>query len=65
MRYTDDPPSDWDAFCMEQEREMQRLPICIECNERILDDMCYDFGDGPICDDCVRQYRKFTADLME
>lgn len=64
-RYTDDPPSDYDAYCIEQEKEWQRLPICCECGHRITDDRCWVFGDEPMCDNCAEQYRKFTSDLME
>lgn len=64
-QYTDDPAADYDAYDRAQAEEMKRLPTCIECDQRIEDDMCWDFGDGPICDECVRQYRKFTADLIE
>lgn len=64
-RYTDDPPGDWDAYCRNQDCLHGMLPMCIECDKRIEDDMCWDFGDGPMCDDCAQQYRRHTADLME
>lgn len=64
-RYTDDPPSDYDAYCIEQERETERLPICCECGQRIEDEFCYQINDEIICETCMEQYKKFTSDLME
>lgn len=64
MRYTDDPAADYNAYCADQERRMQKLPRCIMCDERITDDRCWDFGDGAVCDDCAEQhYRKDVDDL--
>lgn len=64
MRYTDDPPSDWDAYCREQEAALELLPVCAECGERIEDEFCFVINDEPICETCMEQYRKFTTDLM-
>lgn len=64
-QYTDDPAADYDAYDRAQAEEMKRLPICCECGNRIEDEFCYQFNDEVICEDCVAQYRKFTADLME
>lgn len=64
-QYSGDPEKDWDAYCRHQDYLHGMLPRCIECNQPIEDDMCWDFGDGPICDECAEKYRKFTEDLME
>ena len=65
-QYTDEPDRDWDAYCEHQDMLHGMLPMCIECDHHIEDDMCWDFGDGPLCDECAeRKYRKHTADLME
>jgi hypothetical protein len=40
--------------------------MCIECDQHIEDERCWDFGDGPMCEECAeRKYKKWTADLME
>ena len=65
-RHTDDPIADFNAYDRAQEEERKRLPKCIECNSPIEDDQCWDFGDGPMCDDCAeRNYRKNTDELIE
>ena len=66
MRYTDDPPADWDAYCIEQEKMMERLPYCDECGKRIEDEFLYDFDGFLICEECLkRNHRKCTEDFME
>lgn len=65
MQYTDDPPSDWDAYCREQERFAALLPHCEECGCRIEDDFTYDFDGYYICEEClIRNHRKHTTDLV-
>lgn len=65
MRYTDDPPADWDAYCREQERFAALLPLCDECGERIDDEVLYDFDGYLVCEDCLkRNHRKYTTDLV-
>lgn len=65
MRYTDDPPGDWDAYCREQDRLAESLPICEECGQRIEDEFLYDFDGYIVCEECLeRNHRKYTADLV-
>lgn len=64
MMWTDDPLGDFDRWDAEQERELERLPICCECGNRIEDDFCYEINDEIICEACMEQYRKFTSDFM-
>ena len=62
---TDDPGRDFDAWEADQERELERLPVCSECGERILDDFLYEIYGELICEECLREnYRKMTSDLM-
>lgn len=66
MYRTDDPDRDYDAWEADQAREMERLPICSECGERILDDFCYVIYDEIICEECMNEhYRKVTTNLMD
>lgn len=39
--YTDNPIADAERYMADQEREMERLPLCSECGERITDDECW------------------------
>lgn len=64
--YTDDGPADWDSYCACQDALHDMLPMCIECDHHIEDEHLWDFGDGPMCEECAeRKYRKRTEDLME
>ena len=65
MRYTDDPPGDWDAYCREQEQLAALLPHCDECDKRIDDDFLYEFDGYLICEDCLdRNHKRQTSDLV-
>lgn len=56
MMWTDDPIRDYDRYCAEQEREMERLPRCSECDEPITDDFCYYINGEYICEECMKDY---------
>lgn len=64
--WTDDPVADYHRHCDEQERQMERLPVCDNprCKKRIQDDF-YFFIDGEIlCEDCMNaRYRKDVDDF--
>jgi len=65
-RYTDDGPADWDAYCEHQDALHDMFPLCIECDHVIDDERCWDFGDGPMHEECAeKKYLKWTADLIE
>lgn len=54
-------PDNYDRFEMhmaEQERELDKLPECSECGEKIQTDECYEFNDELICPDCLKNYHK-------
>lgn len=63
---TDDPIADYDRWDAEQERELERLPVCTECGERITDDFFYDINGECICERCMdANYKKSTDDYIE
>lgn len=65
MFYTDDPARDYDRYCEETEKELEHLPFCEDCGERIMDDYCYSDGDLVVCEECLeRNYKKRTEDFM-
>lgn len=66
MYYTDDPIADFERYDRDCEREMQRLPVCAECGERITDDDCYEINGEIICTECLNDnYRRSTNDYIE
>ena len=66
MSWTDDPVRDAERYEAEQERQLQRLPVCCECGYPIQTDECYEFNDELICPDCLRDnHRKWVDDYVE
>lgn len=65
-QYTDDPVADHASYCRAQEQEMEHLPVCDECGERIDTDFLYEFDGYCICEDCLdANHRKWTVDCCE
>lgn len=65
MCYTDDPEADYRAYCREQDRQLDKLPKCSECDEPIQSDECYEFNGELICPDCLKTYhRKWVDDYV-
>ena len=55
MIYTGDPAHDFDMWAAEQEKKLERLPVCDMCGNHIQDEYLYNFGDI-VCEDCLRSY---------
>lgn len=64
-QYTDEPDRDWDAFCEHQDMLHGMLPVCCECDCSIEDEFCYEINGEVLCETCMEQHKRFTADLME
>ena len=63
MYYSDDPVADFLRRDAEQARKLERLPVCVECDEPIQDDYCFEIDGELICAEClVRNHRKYTED---
>lgn len=58
MFFTGDPAADWDRYCEEQERLLERMPICEDCEQHIADDRAYYINGVWICDRCMDSYRR-------
>ena len=55
--WTNDPISDWNRHCEEEENKMTKFPQCEICGEHITEG--YRLPDGTIiCDDCISDYRE-------
>jgi hypothetical protein len=50
---TDDPLADFDRWDREQQRELERLPVCCECDKPIQDEIYYEFDGEYICPECL------------
>ncbi len=66
MYFTDDPVRDAERYMADQERELQKLPRCCECDEPIQTEECYEINDELICPECLQKnHRKWTEDFCE
>ena len=66
MSWTDDPVRDAERHEAEQERQLQRLPVCCECDHPIQTDECYEMNGELLCPDCLKDnHKKWTEDYME
>ena len=66
MYYSDSPERDFDRWDAEQNRQLERLPICCECDRPIQDDYFYEFNDDYICEECLRDnHKKAIEDYIE
>lgn len=63
--WTDDPTADADRYFAEQDRQLDKLPRCCECDEPIQDTQCYEINGEYICDDyMVDNHRKWVSDIV-
>lgn len=61
-----EPWQAWDQHCEQQERELQRYPICDSCGERITDEHLIEVNGDLFHEDCFMEHnRKWTEDYME
>lgn len=66
MFYSDDPVKDHLLHDAKKQKELERLPICADCGERVQDDHYYLINDEVICPDCLEaNYRKDVQDWFE
>lgn len=66
--FSDDPAMDFARHDREQERLLERLPVCEghKCGERIQDDMYFDIDGEILCEKCmIRKYGRRTEDYMK
>lgn len=57
MYYSDDPAADYDRYCYEQEKELEQLPTCDECGEKITTDFLYQIGNNVFCENCIEEFK--------
>lgn len=53
MYYTDNPIADAERYYADQEKELNKLPKCSECGERIQDDFLWNISGELYCPDCA------------
>lgn len=56
MYWTDDPLMDFHRYDAEQNRRLQQLPVCADCEEHIQDERAYYINGEWICKNCMDSY---------
>ena len=63
---TDDPVADFHRYDAEQEKSLEKLPRCCECDNPIQTEECYEINDELICPECLNDnHRKLVEDYVE
>lgn len=57
MFYTDDPIADFHAYDAHQAKQLERLPVCADCDEHIQDEEAFFINGDWICENCIDSYR--------
>lgn len=60
--YIPDNLDRWESYDAEQERELQKLPICDECGEPIQSEYCYGSNGKYICEHCLNAYYRHSVE---
>lgn len=56
--YTDDPLADFEAWDEQREKRLERLPVCVDCDNHIQDETAYYINGEWICEDCMDAYKQ-------
>lgn len=66
MSITSDPVKDYERYAAEQERELQKLPVCECCGEPIQQEKAVYYNDQWICKDCeIDFWKDIRTDFLE
>lgn len=64
--YTDNPVRDAERHQADQDRELERLPVCCFCDNPIQNEHFYEINGEAICPDCLENYfKRRTGDYIE
>ena len=58
MYYSDDPLADFDRWDAEQNKRLEQLPVCADCDNPIQDEEAYYIHGEWICETCMDTYRR-------
>ena len=62
-------PDNYDLFKQhdaEQQKQLDRLPRCSECERPIQDEFCFEVNGELVCDECMNNnHRKWVEDFIE
>lgn len=58
VHYSDDPLADFDAWDKHQNKQLERLPVCMDCEQHIQDETAYYINGEWICQSCMSAYEQ-------
>lgn len=65
MPYIPDNYDAFDRYEAEQQRQLDRLPLCCECDEPIQSEFCFEVNGELICPECLAvNHRKAVEDYV-
>ena len=65
MYRTDDPVRDFENYDREQQRRLERYPICECCGEHIQDEKLYYIDGRFFCEECIEDCHRYTEDFED
>ena len=65
MYYIPDYYDKWSEYSRQQEKALERQPLCNICGEHIQSEHCYKINDEIICESCMDDFRVYTDDITE
>lgn len=66
MSYTDNPVADYDAYDDERSEELDRLPVCDNCENPIQEEKFFYYRGDKICRECMEtHFEVWTEDYIE
>ena len=54
----------WELHDEEQQKWLNKRPLCSECQEPIQEDYCYEIGSKLLCKDCMRDSYQVDTDTF-
>ena len=60
---SDNLDRDIEDFLRSEDKAIERLPRCSECDNPIQDDFCYQINGELICKGCLKEYRVRTEEF--
>lgn len=58
MFYSDNPALDYDRYCDAQDKLLDKLPRCSQCDEPIQEEYAYYINDEWVCEDCMEEHKQ-------
>lgn len=58
MFYTDDPVRDAERHDADQNKWLEKMPVCVDCLEHIQDELAFYYKGEWVCHNCMSSYER-------